>query len=385
MGNIEEKIKFIQQEIRRIPYHKGTEHHIGKLKAKLARLREQLEKTPVRGGGEGFAVKKSGDATCVLLGFPSVGKSTLLNKLTSAHSKVGHYKFTTLSVIPGMMEYKGAKIQILDIPGLISGAAKGKGHGKQILSVARNSDLLLVMFEVGKPEQLKKALDELHQAGIHINQSPPKVAVNKKQKGGIKIISPTMKQNEVRFTALNRPPKADWFGVSQKTIKEIAQEFGLVNAEIVIKERLSLDQIIDVFSGNEVYLPALVIVNKIDLLNEHLGRWRGNDLNSSEVKGNTVFISAEKEIGLEKLKEQIWKTLDLIRVYLKPEREAELDKPLILKRGQTLADALKKIPPHVSEGVKSALIWGPSASYPGQKIGLSHQLLDQDTLTILVK
>jgi len=58
MGNIAEKIKFIQQEIRRIPYHKGTEHHIGKLKAKLARLREQLEKTPVRGGGEGFAVKK---------------------------------------------------------------------------------------------------------------------------------------------------------------------------------------------------------------------------------------------------------------------------------------------------------------------------------------
>ena len=366
MGNIEEKIKFIQQEIRRIPYHKGTEHHIGKLKAKLARLREQLEKTPVRGGGEGFAVKKSGDATCVLLGFPSVGKSTLLNKLTSAHSKVGHYKFATLSVIPGMMEYKGAKIQILDIPGLISGAAKGKGHGKQILSVARNSDLLLVMAEVGKPEQLKKALDELHQAGIHINQSPPKVAVNKKQKGGVKIISPISQ-------------------ISPKLVREIAQEFGLVNAEIVIKERLSLDQIIDVFSGNEVYLPALVIVNKIDLLNEHLGRWRGNDLNSSEVKGNTVFISAEKEIGLEKLKEQIWKTLDLIRVYLKPEREAELDKPLILKRGQTLADALKKIPPHVSEGVKSALTWGPSASYPGQKIGLSHQLLDQDTLTILVK
>jgi ribosome-interacting GTPase 1 len=103
-----------------------------------------------------------------------------------------------------------------------------------------------------------------------------------------------------------------------------------------------------------------------------------------EIDKNTIFVSAEREIGLEGLREKIWEKLALIRVYLKPkEGKPDLKKPLILKRGQTLADTLKKIPPHVSERVTAALLWGPSASYPGQQIGLSHPLCDQDIITIL--
>src|SRR6056297_4235837 len=131
---LEEEIESIREEIAETPYNKSTEAHIGRLKAKLAEKKEELEKKQQQGsgGGGGYAVQKTGDATVALVGFPSVGKSTLLNALTNADSEVGSYEFTTLTVNPGMLKYNGADIQLLDVPGLVEGAAGGVGGGKEV-------------------------------------------------------------------------------------------------------------------------------------------------------------------------------------------------------------------------------------------------------------
>ncbi|MGZ4857597.1 MAG: GTPase, partial [Methanobacteriaceae archaeon] len=103
--DVEEKIRKIEEEITNTPYNKATSHHIGKLKAKISKLREEsLKRSSSSGKGRGFHLKKSGDSTVVLVGFPSVGKSTILNQLTNAQSKIAAYEFTTLEVIPGIME-----------------------------------------------------------------------------------------------------------------------------------------------------------------------------------------------------------------------------------------------------------------------------------------
>lgn len=98
---------------------------MGLLKAKLAKYRSQLlEPAKKSEKGEGFDVLKSGDARVALIGFPSVGKSTLLSTLTATESEAASYEFTTLTCIPGVIEYKGANIQLLDLPGIIEGAAQ---------------------------------------------------------------------------------------------------------------------------------------------------------------------------------------------------------------------------------------------------------------------
>ena len=149
---IAEKIGEIEREISRTQKNKATEGHLGLLKAKLAKYRQQLlepsGKTAVK--GDGFDVMKSGDARVALIGFPSVGKSTILSKLTKTHSEAASYEFTTLTCIPGVIEYKGANIQLLDLPGIIEGAAQGKGRGKQVIAVARTADLVVMMLDALK-------------------------------------------------------------------------------------------------------------------------------------------------------------------------------------------------------------------------------------------
>jgi small GTP-binding protein len=102
-----------------------------------------------------------------MIGFPSVGKSTLLTKLTGTFSKVAAYEFTTLTCVPGVVRYKGAKIQLLDLPGIIEGAKDGKGRGKQVIAVARTCNLVVIVLDATKPLVHKRIIEkELEGFGI---------------------------------------------------------------------------------------------------------------------------------------------------------------------------------------------------------------------------
>lgn len=96
---------------------------------------------------------KSGDARVAMVGFPSVGKSTFLSSVTKTESVVASYEFTTLTCIPGVIEYEGANIQLLDLPGIIEGASQGKGRGRQVIAVAKTADLILMMLDATKGDK----------------------------------------------------------------------------------------------------------------------------------------------------------------------------------------------------------------------------------------
>ena len=348
MKSIVEQVEEIEAILRKTPHHKATNGFIGAMRAKIARLKDKEVETASKGsgGGGGYAVKKQGDATVVLIGPPSAGKSTLINKVTNAESKVAAYAFTTVSVIPGMMKYKEAYIQILDVPGLIEGASIGKGKGKQVLSVARGADLLVLMTDPKRLNFLDKLIEELEKAGIRINKEKPKVRIEKKISGGLSVRS-NFKQD-----------------FDDQTVINIANEFGIKSGEITLKEKLSINRLVDSFSQRIVYKPAIFAVNKSDTHKGH----KYEDL---------IYISADNGDGIEALKEIVWKNLKLITVYLvEKDAKPNKDNSIIMKERETLLDVAQKIGNEFAEATNLAKIWGNGAKFEGQEIPLTTTVVD---------
>jgi small GTP-binding protein len=358
-----EKIQAIEEEMKRTQINKHTEHHVGLLKAKLAKLRAEQERSQgSRQGGTGFELKKGGDCTAVLIGLPSVGKSTILNRLTNAKSKVAPYAFTTLTVVPGLLEYQGARIQILDLPGIISGAATGSGRGKRVLSVAKNADLILLILDVFQPDQISILRKELYEIGVRLNTQPPNVTINQSSRGGLGITT------TCTLTHL-----------AESTVRAILNTYKINHGNVIIREDITDDQLIDVVAGNRRYIPSITILNKIDLVGPKYvteARKRiGEDL---------VPISADLNLNFDKLREVIYDRLSVIKVYLKPRNGSpDFKDPLIVTAGSTISDVCKKIHRKFAGEAKYALVSGTSVRFSPQRVGMDHVVQDRDIVTIV--
>lgn len=370
MATIAEQIKDLEDEIQNTQKNKATEFHIGKLKAKIAALKREQEKQAAQAGGGGvsYSVKKSGNATVGLIGLPSVGKSTILGALTGKESETAAYAFTTLTVIPGMLKHRHADIQILDMPGIIAGAHMNKGRGREVIAAARNSDLVLLTLDAKQAKKhLPVILRELEQSAIRLNRRPKDIAINHTQKGGI----------NVHFTG-------DQPHVTAEQVEDIVRQFRIVNADVVARETITVEDLVDHLAGNRVYIPAIAIVNKVDLVGpegfHEIEAW----LNKRGFPA--IPMVANKKLGVDEAKDFIYDHLDLIQIYLKPQgKEADLEEPLIVRRDSEVGDVCDKLHREFRKKFRYAQVWGESAKFPGQMVGIDHVLQDGDLLTIVTR
>src|SRR3989338_8492895 len=262
------------------------------------------------------------------------------------------------------MEYKHAKIQVLDIPGMVQGAARGIGRGREVLSVVQNSDMVIILLDVFDYRQLDTIKHELYDAGIRMNQKKPDVTIKKTMRGGISVAS------TVRLSHLD-----------ERTITSVLKEYKMINADIVIREDITVDQLIDIVEGNKKYIPAVIVLNKIDMVDEKTIQ------TAREYAGNSIPISAEKNINLEILKEAIFQKLNFIRIYLKETgRRADTEEPLIMKSPCTIREVCSKLHKDFVTKFRFARIWGKSVKFDGQKIfNMEHALMDEDVLQLNIK
>lgn len=285
-----------------------------------------------------------------LIGFPSVGKSTLLTQLTGTKSEAASYEFTTLTCIPGVIHYNDAKIQLLDLPGIIEGAAEGKGRGRQVIAVCKSADLLLMVLDAGKPHYHQEILTgELESVGIRLNRRPPDITFKKKKTGGIAINS------MVPLTHLD-----------EKMVWRILQEYRIHNADLLFKEDSTVDDLIDVIEGNRRYVKCLYVYNKVDVCSME-------EVDEIARRPYSIPISCYHQLNLDGLLRRIWSMMGLVRGYTKKTGERpDFDEPVVLSEdrgGVQVQDFCTHIHKSLVTDFKYALVWGTSTKHLPQRYG----------------
>ncbi len=162
-----ERIRVVRELLAQLPdYRNGPYADLRKW------LTSEIEDTRVRARAvhrDSIAVRREGAAQIVLVGPPNVGKSSLLQALSEIQIKTGDYPFTTLRPVPALTRIGGVLVQLVEIPGLIEGAADDRGGGRALLGVLRGADgIAYCMRAAGDPADLRAVQAEIGRAGIEL-------------------------------------------------------------------------------------------------------------------------------------------------------------------------------------------------------------------------
>ncbi|MCD6428773.1 MAG: TGS domain-containing protein [Desulfurococcales archaeon] len=368
----EEKLAALQEFFSAIPKHKGTENLRAWVRRKISELKEEIEEKKLRRSGSGisFFIEKEGAAQVIMLGMTQVGKSSLLRLLTNAKPEVSNVPFTTKKPVPGMMRYEDIYFQIVEAPALVEGSANGAiWWGTRVLGLARNADVLMLVIDLSNEplRQVKVLVKELETAGIYLKKPRGKVLVRKsKAIHGVKVV--------LCGKLLN---------CSIDDVRRLLEVSRMYGVEVRIYGEVTLEDVEKAIYETVTYKPCLVVLNKADLVSSDFITKVINSTKDLLPDAEVVVTSAKTKIGLNNIPSKVFKLADIIRVYTKePNSPRPSPEPLILKRGSTVEDAVRKVREEFVKYFKYARIWGPSAKYPGERVGLNHVLEDGDVIEV---
>ncbi|MBS7616812.1 TGS domain-containing protein [Candidatus Bathyarchaeota archaeon] len=371
--NPRQKLQLMQEFLGLVPKHKGTAKLCAQVKKQMAALRKEIAEGKRRKAGQSgpkIFIEKEGAAQIVILGLTNVGKSSLLAIATNAKVEVSPAPYTTREPVPGMLSYEDIQFQVVEAPALMEGAADGRGWGLQTLALARNADGLILMVDLANNpvEQLSLILGELEKTRVLVSKPKARVEIERKFMGaGLRIIV---------FGKL--------LDCSFKDLEELLKSYRVTDAVVKIYGEATLDEVEDAVFESTIYKPTIIVANKIDV--------NGAEANlkflETYVGGQLpiIAVSCKTGKGLEKIGENLFKTLDLIRVYTKePSEKSFSTKPFLLKKGATVYDLARSIHSDFGERFYYAKVWAKRLVFSPQKVGATFQLEDGDIVEIHTK
>ena len=367
-----QKIKLMREFISLVPKHKGTNKLLAHVRRRIAALERDLEKAKARkkgsGGRRSFSVPKEGAGQIIILGPTNVGRSSLLMSLTNAKVEVSPVPYVTRKPVIGMLPYMDIQFQLVEAPALVQGAADGRMNGPQILGLARNADGLVLMVDLAADpvEQFQMMLSELEQAGIMVEKSEGEVEIVRRSAGvGVQVVGSGILVD-----------------CTVDDIRRMFRNYRLNSVLVKIRGKVTMDDIENALFSSTVYKPAVVVANKLDAS----GAEQNLMYLMEAIKDKNLpvlAVSCTKNRGLKELGELVFGMLGVIRIYTKePTAKEPSPNPVVVEDGSTVIDVAKKLHSKLYRKFRYARIWGPSAKYPGQKVGSAHRLKDRDVLEI---
>lgn len=368
----EEKLRALQEFLSAVPKHKGTENLVYWIRRRMAELREEIEEKKSRrvgGGGPSFFIEKEGAAQVVMLGMSLSGKSTLLSRLSNAKPLIGEAPFTTKFPVPGMVRYEDIQFQLIEAPAVVKGFSSGSvWWASRVLGIARNADALMLIVDLSNNpiDQLDTIVNELIESGIYPYQPRGYVVIERsKAYQGIRVLN-----------------YGKLINCTVDEVRKLLESYRIFHALVKVYGEVSIDDVEKGIFENITYKPTMIVGNKRDLV--------GDEVVSEFIKCVSkypsmpvIIASAKYGIGLDEIPKHIFKLTGIIRVYAKePNTQSPSSKPLILRKGATVSEAVRHLREELLQYFKYARIWGPSAKYPGERVGLDHELMDGDIIEV---
>lgn len=166
----EARLAALEEMLRTIPKHKGTEKMQADLKRRIARLRQETQRRKGAARARPFYhVEREGAGQIVLVGAPNAGKSSLLAALTNAAPQVAPYPFTTRVPLAGMATFEDVQIQLVDLPPIAEESAEG-----WLYAIIRSADGALLVVDLADQDLLASTDQVLTLlAGANVRLMPP--------------------------------------------------------------------------------------------------------------------------------------------------------------------------------------------------------------------
>jgi ribosome-interacting GTPase 1 len=322
----QERLGCLKEMLRTIPKHKGTEHLQADIKSRIKQLSEDLA-GPKKGAsrsGPVHSIRSDGAAQIALIGPPNSGKSSLHVALTGSRAVVGPYPHTTHELMPGMIPFEDVHFQLVDLPPVTADYMDS-----WFVNVLQSADAALLVVDISDPN----CIDHLA------------------------IIRDRLYKKKITLSDL-------WPGLSGRKMAPVDDD----------------EKAMDPF---RIYLPTLLVANKIDLNPDPDDVTVLEELTGVSFPALTTSVQSGE--NLEDIGATLFKALEVVRVYTKtPGKPPQMDRPFTVRAGATVLDVARLVHKDIAGSFKYARAWGSSV-FDGQQVGPEHQLVDTDIVELHIR